>query len=574
VTQTRPLPHIRQLDFQPQAPHNAAMASAHRTAVIPEPSEAKLAPVAIHDPLALFRPERRLVSLLPTSAHLAEIIPGSLKPKYERTATGAVLHEEDRLIRRTYLAGRERYDLEVHADQLRGRPTMFCWDFMLALWRLADEGAVASDGTLEHATHRGILRAAGRAATDGDIDALKRSLARWAGVHVYVKAHTGLAGAPTMRSASPLPAGAHPEFLEREGAHWVLEYDIEHETRADGKRRDFIDALRINPIWLEQAQAGHVVWINIDLHTTLTTAAAKRLLQIATLRAARGQWRPGEPWVTTRSELHELVGFARGTPPGRAHASLIDAFGQLQTHGAMTYCTRAVRRGEWEYELQMGEALLHARSYRGITPYDTPATRALLWHLRGMQLSENEARNLLREEPTQTLDMLRYAYWLRHVHDGRSSPAPNAQPVTNWAAFIKSGVHKQWTFPDTYHRWVASIAAGRVSIVVAPTRQLPPPPEISHPTNDAPETFPENIWGQVLAAFATENPVAYATWLRDTWLASATEGALVIGTTNEFATDWILEHYGPRLTEIVAAIAGSVATWHLTYFPASARDTT
>jgi hypothetical protein len=103
--------------------------------------------VRIEDPLALFVPERFLVGTVPLPLYLLELVPGSVKADYERTATGTVAHEGDRIRRRTVrYPGGVRVDIEVHGDQVRGLPTTFDYDYFLALCRIADEGGVDAQG--------------------------------------------------------------------------------------------------------------------------------------------------------------------------------------------------------------------------------------------------------------------------------------------------------------------------------------------------------------------------------------------------------------------------------------------
>jgi hypothetical protein len=122
--------------------------------------------VRIEDPLALFVPERFLVGTVPLPLYLLELVPGSVKADYERTATGTVAHEGDRIRRRTVrYPGGVRVDIEVHGDQVRGLPTTFDYDYFLALCRIADEGGVDAQGYFVDPGYRAVLRAAGRSDT-------------------------------------------------------------------------------------------------------------------------------------------------------------------------------------------------------------------------------------------------------------------------------------------------------------------------------------------------------------------------------------------------------------------------
>lgn len=553
----------------------------------------------IDGPMALFTPERRLISALPVSMYLLELVPGSLRTSYERAPSGVLLHEDDRLFRHTLSIGGYQCRVEVHADQIRGRPSTFDWDYMLGIWRLWQDGAVTPDGLVEGASFRALLRAAGRdgRVSQDEIEASKRALARWAGLHVHTNLEVDLserARAVGAGSAAALLPESWPVMLERESKHWVLEYDVERETRPSG-RRDFIDRLRINPLWLEQANAGKTAWINIDLHNSLTTAPAKRLLQQGTIRASRGEWRLGEPWVVTSRDLHAALGFSAGQRPARVHESLHEAFSALRDRGALHFTARKIRTGTWEYELYMGDEFLVASYYRGITPFDSTTARTLLWHLRAFQLSEREARALLRDHPSQCLDVLRRVFWLLLAHGGRGAPGASSKLVKNWAAWIKKAITEQWTFPELeYRQWVADLASGKATLarssiaqVAVPSAALATPrasrerktrapeavsPEAVSPPAEAaaaPRPFAPNVWGRTLERFAEIDAQVYRTWLADTWLVSHDPHRTVIGTTNTFAVDWMTERYGAQLQEILTELTGSASQLEFRYFVAS-----
>jgi hypothetical protein len=275
-------------------------------------TSARKALVRIEDPLALFVPERQLVGSVPLPLYLLELVPGSVKADYERTPSGMVAHEADRIRRRTVrYPGGVRVDIEVHGDQVRGLPTTFDYDYFLALCRIADDGGVDAQGYFVDPGYRSVLRAAGRnddAIGGEQVEAVKRAFARFGGLILYTKLDVDYgerSGQVRAGVRHPLVPDGAPPVREREGKHWVLEYDVEAERRRDASYNS-IERLRINPLWLDQAAAGIAAWMDVELHNSLRSGYAKRLLQLFTVRAARG-WRVFDPWVLDLRALYEQL---------------------------------------------------------------------------------------------------------------------------------------------------------------------------------------------------------------------------------------------------------------------------
>src|SRR5262249_26515565 len=158
---------------------------------------------------------------------------------------------------------------------------------------------------------------------------------------------------------------------------------------------------------------------------------------------------------------------------------------------------------------------------------------------RASGLSEREARSLVRENPTQTLETLRYAYWLKLVHGGRGAPNAGAKQVTNWPAWLKKAIYHAWEFPPEYHAWARELSSGRGLPALSPAvsaLSLPPVPaslpletEPAMSTTSSPPapTFADNVWGRILRHFSAENPAAYQSWLAGTWLMTESPDELV-----------------------------------------------
>jgi hypothetical protein len=554
--------------------------------------------VRIEDPLALFVPERFLVGTVPLPLYLLELVPGSVKADYERTASGTVAHEGDRMRRRTVrYPGGVRVDIEVHGDQVRGLPTTFDYDYFLALCRIADEGGVDGQGYFVDPGYRAVLRAAGRSdgAIGGEqVEAVKRAFARFGGLILYTRLDVDYSDRSTQVRAGvrhPLVPDGAPPVREREGKHWVLEYDVEAERRRDASYNS-IERLRINPLWLDQAAAGIAAWMDVELHNALRSGYAKRLLQLFTVRAARG-WRVFDPWVLDLRELYELLEVpAAQWGKTQTRAGVTAALDTLVGHGVLGE-GRVTRLGKGRYELHLaaGERLLAAGYQRGTGGADGVADRMLLWHLRALGFGAPQARELVRTRPDQVRTVLRRVYYLQAHKAGLS----NGRPVEDWGAWTRAAVEGDYAFSDPdWQRWLAHqldagqhgrwaageaprpslVVAGRAAggaggagegggrrVIVTPTA-----PDAADPAADAPPPaparevrFPDNLWGQALERFvaaAPEHGRAYEAWLARTALDSVTDSEVTVVAEDTFTAEWIAQKYRDPLIAMLSAVAG------------------
>ena len=554
----------------------------------------------IEDPLALFVPERLLVGSVPLPLYLLELVPGSVKSDYERTEDGAIAHEGDRMRRRTVrYPGGITVQVEVHGDQLRGLPTTFDYDYFLALCRIADEGGVDAQGNFVDPGYRAVLRAAGRndATVGGDqIEAVKRAFARFAGLNLYTRLNVDYSARSALVRAGvrhPLvPDGAAP-VREREGKHWVLEYDVESEYRSKTAFNS-IDRLRINPIWLDQAAAGIAAWLDVSLHNTLRSGYAKRLLQVFTVRASRG-WRVLDPWILPLSELYDVLEVPASLRSATQTRTGVDAaLRSLAEHGVLSEATVArIARGAYEVRLVPGERLLAAGHHRGAGGADSLSDRMLLWHLRALGLSAVQARDLVRTRPDQVRTVLRRVYYLQSAKGGLSQ----GRPVDDWSAWTRAAVEREYAFSDPeWERWLArQLEAGQqgrwdaVSPPPSPVAVLPPAPPagraeqgrrvlVTSAESDAgvpgPEThsgarrevlpprelrFSDDLWGRTLEQFVAADPAharAYDAWLARATVGAVDEGEVTLIAEDSFTADWIIQKYRDPLVSLLSAVAG------------------
>ena len=550
--------------------------------------------VSIEHPLALFVPERYLVSTVPLPLYLLELVPGSVKNDYERTTTGMVANEADRIRRRSVrYPGGICVDIEVHGDQVRGLPTTFDYDYFLALCRIVDAGGVDSQGYFVDPSYRAVLRAAGRnddAVGGEQVEAVKRAFARFGGLILYTKLDVDFSQVSSqVRSGRrhPLVPDGSPPIREREGKHWVLEYDVEGERRRDA-RYDSIERLRINPLWLDQATAGIAAWMDVELHNALRSGYAKRLLQLFTVRAARG-WHVLDPWVLDLRELYELI----EVPPaqwGRSQTrtGIEAALASLAGHGVLGRAdVTKLGRGNYELRLVPGERLLATGYRRGSGTADGLGDRSLLWHLRTLGFSAPQARDLVRTRPDQVRTVLRRVYYLQVVKGGLS----NGRPIEDWAAWTRAAIEGDYAFSDAeWQRWLAAqLEAGqrgewlpdrtpapqRLDAGTRATTGRPPERDERTPARApdlaaaegpagpagpaAPPTFSDDLWGRALESFvaaAPEHERAYETWLSRTALDSVTGDEVRVTAEDAFAAEWIAQKYRDPLIAYLTAAAG------------------
>ncbi|HEY0779871.1 MAG TPA: DnaA N-terminal domain-containing protein [Gemmatirosa sp.] len=574
-----------------------AQAHAARTpGVVPSGVRGAVAGVRIEDPLALFVPERLLVGTVPLPLYLLELVPGSVKSDYERTASGIVANEADRIRRRTVrYPGGLQVRVEVHGDQVRGLPTTFDYDYFLALCRIADEGGVDAQGYFRDPGYRAVLRAAGRneGTIGGDqIEAVKRAFARFGGLILYTRLDVDYSGRSALVRAGtrhPLVPDGAPPVREREGKHWVLEYDVEAEYRSQ-KAYNSIDRLRINPIWLDQAAAGIAAWMDVGLHNSLRSAYAKRLLQIFTVRAARG-WRVLDPWVLDLAELYTLLDVPPAMQPKTQTRTGVEAaVRSLVEHGVLGEgAITRLGRGTYEVRLVAGERLLAAGYQRGTGGTDSLTDRMLLWHLRALGLAAGQARDLVRARPDQVRTVLRRVYYLQ-AHMGGVS---HGRPVEDWGAWTRAAIEGEYAFSDPdWQRWLdRQLDAGQrgewealnpppspIALAVGPAKGSPAaggrrtlvtaaPPGEDHAAGAADAgseqtrewRFADDVWGRTLEQFVAADPAhgrAYDAWLARTTLGSVTDDQVTVLAEDAFAADWIAQKYRDPLTSLLAAVTG------------------
>lgn len=538
--------------------------------------------IGIESPLALFAPPHRIDSLIPAPLYLLELVPGSLKTSYPTNERGFILNDEDSHFERTldYPDG-SRCTVNVQGSQKLGLPNQFDWDYLLALFRIADEGGVDPDGSVRDPSYRAILRAAGRSDDAGRnyTAAVKRALARWQPVTVRTRWNidfSDLVGRVRSGDAYPVVPDGYPERTSRDRGHYILEYDISSAERA-GDEVTRIDLLRINPVWLEQPLVGLTAWLDVELHNSLRSALAKRIYQVLALRMARGA-RP--PFVLSLEDFLEEIAFSNSQKPGAQAKQISSALRSLEKAGVvLSHEVREMGRGAYEISIVPGERLHAAGLFRGVGAEDRAWTRTLLYHLGVHGISVATGRQLLRGYPTQTVNVLRRVYYLQTERNGKDV---DGRPVENWGGWIRNGIERQWEFTEPeYLRWLDRMSGraleapgGRpvlaLSSAEAIAARAAPEPD---PTPPVAAPLPDDVWGQARERFRDRiAELAFDTWLRHTRLAEVLEDSVVVTTPNPFAVGWIQDKYGTELEQILSELLGRPVALSVLHRTCSAED--
>lgn len=528
---------------------------------LPSLPPSRTTPVRMDSPVALFVPPHWIEPPVPAPLYLLEFVPGSLKQAYQLGPDGLVREPDDSYQERAIIApDGSRCRVEVQGNQALGLPTQFDTDYLLALFRLADQGQVRSDGTLEDPSYRSILRAAGRdpgTRSSEDIQSVKRALARWGSVVVATHMELSSPAAAKIEEGEshPLVPGGYPRTLRTEQRHNILNYEVRREEY-QGRESDSIHLLRINPIWLDQAAAGLSAWVDVDIHNQFRSAWAKRLYQMLAVRAARG-WRVRTSWLVPMDELLSEMGVSNSLKPGRNAQNLTKALQALKEAGVVSeFEVSKAGHGKYEVGLLAGEVLLKAGHLRGVGGSDPVLTRALLWHLAHLGISATVGREMLRSAPAQVHSALQYAYYLRLQKRGQDE---QGRAVENWGGWLRNKVESGWRFEDPeFLRWVdgmdpsvdpaprapASLPATQDTTARAALEDTPVAPPLS---------LPDDAGGRAFGRIRLEiGDMPFRTWLYGTQLLGNDGGSLTLLVPHQFAAEWVQRHYHERLEQLLS----------------------
>jgi hypothetical protein len=488
-------------------------------------------------------------------------VPGRLDKNYETEEGGFLRDRDDYYLERVlqYEDG-SRCRIEVAAHPKLGLPTAYDWDFLLGLFRIADQGGVDPEsGRVLDPSYRGAVRAAGRSETGQEaVNAAKRAFARWGGVLVKTWtdiSYTGEIARVREQGGYPVAPTGYPPRREIESNHHVLSYDVEKYLRGD-EERDFIGELRIDPVWLGQTVAGISAWIDVDVHNGLRSPTAKAIYQRMAVRIARGQ---RHAYVVTIPELLEEIGKKASVRPSTDLAEIrraLEALEEAEVLGPHEH--RRISRGLYEVTIAPGPRLRAAALLRGAGAEDPVQTRRLLFHLGRFNISVSAARELIRSNPSQVAAALSRAYYLKTERGGADGEAR----IGNFAGWIVQAVRNEWVFDEPeYLAWVErmrklALQGPEPSAAAAPEPERSPP-ALADPAPVPPEPLPDDVWGSVRETVRERIPAhSFDTWLRPSWLDTVTETAVMVGTENPFAAEWIADKWGSELTALLSEALG------------------
>ncbi|HET8654065.1 MAG TPA: DnaA N-terminal domain-containing protein [Longimicrobiaceae bacterium] len=519
-------------------------------------------------PDALFAPDHLVQTPVPGPLYLLSCIRLPLETSYATDEHGLVANPAHAFQRNViaYPDG-SRFEARVSGSPLLGLPNIYDLDYLLGLGSLVDQGVVAPDGTFQDVSYRAILLASRPGSemrvTGGKVNAVKRALGRWANTTVQTNMEMVFEReVEQVRSGetAPAPGTGRPRRRERDVTHWILEYDVESEVRANDST-DVIHLLRINPIWLGQTETGIAAWIDLEVHNSLRSAVAKGIYLRLVLAVAQG-WRPARHSEILSSWL-EVLGAQTSERPADVANRFRAALKELQGYGVVDqFEVASIRRGVYRVDLMPGRVVCDAAAARGIGALDPVRTRVLISQLGQYQIPAGEARALLRRHGMRVQEVLQRVHYVRTEKQGLDA---KGKPIVAWHSWIGSALEQGWEFKEPeYERW-ARRRADRFELAslreqpespAPPTTLLPTPPEPVTPS--APDfALPDDPWGTALAQIRPElAPMIFTTWFRETWMQEIAGDHVVVAVPNSFAREWISERYGARLETALSDALG------------------
>lgn len=518
--------------------------------------------VRMESPEALFAPDHQVETPVPAPLYLLSCLRLPLVNVYPTGENGTVApHHSFQRQELVYPDG-SRFAAELSSNPTLGLPTIYDLDYLLGTLRLADERGSEPDGALPGATYADVIRATrGDTASNAPskIEAVKRAFQRWGNSVLRTTIEMDFAEAARSLSGgngyAVVPAGS-PMRRERDTTHWILSYDWETEQFAS-RSRDTIRTLKLNPVWRAQTDLGLAAWIDVDAHNALASPIAKGIHLRLVLAAAQGQLprihvAPLHRWIedlgVQSNEDHNKI--ARRFRD--AISSLVDA--RILRAGEV----RSPRRGQYEVAVETGALPRYTSHARGIGSLDPVRTRVLLWHLGQIGMTAAEGRALISRHGMDVERVLRRVHYERTIKGGLDA---QGKEITHWSLWVAKALKKQWTFEEPeYLGWLERQSA---RFTLAPAPPAPRAKSLPEAATPAPETAPpmelptDEVWGAAVGSLGEEvGELQLRTWFASTWLQEVGEDMVTVGTSNEFAVDWIRNRWGARLEEELSLALG------------------
>ncbi len=569
---------------------------------------------------ALFAPAAALVSPVPFSFHLLELVRPLLYPDPAAHFARYDLRYDNGL----------GVEVELHGHGELGLPTVYDYDVLFALFRLAADREVTASGELRGVSFRDIARTMGGADEDygGRVHAqIKESLNRWAALKFATnfdftqarRAAEARDGRARAHTPDALPRRVRPKkqwyFVVQHGVYEGADAaaDVAADVAADATERaparEFLGVVRFDSVWLDGIASGSTAWVDLDLHAGIAERYAKRLYEVLLVRALRHPtWGPHEPWTISVTGLLDELGVRDQRK--RSRDTVIAKLPMLQELGVLGAWRERPGRGDRHLlELEPGERLCAARAYVGVRMHERPEIARLVWALQQSPwgFSLTEARHMADTRPAVALRVLQRAVYLLET---------GWRPGKSWGGWLKDALVEEYAFGSDarYQAWLDVRLRGHQVPAFVDVRYLPagtadrlrgeaglpvalplpgaapdtvspaaarlatagvrPPAAADDPSPaEAVEHFEDDVWGRVRRQLGAELPPAlYATWiapLRPAQLATADVPTLVLVAPDDFAAEWVSRGYAPRIAELAGAELG-VAVAAVVRTPAAA----
>ena len=543
---------------------------------------------------ALFTAPSALVSPVPFSFHLLELVRPLLFPDPAVSFAKYDLRYDNGLA----------VNVELHGHGELGLPTVYDYDPLFALVRLAAEREVSELGELRGVSFRDIARTMGVSDEHygGRVHTLlKESLNRWAAL----KFATNFDFSPARRGAEARDGRARPSLPDalprrvRPKKQWyfVMQHgvydggpggvgDVDAAAGDGAAGREILGTVRFDPVWLGAVASGATAWVDLELHAGLAERYAKRLYEVLLVRALRRpSWSAQEPWVVTVAELLAELGVRDLRK--RSRDTVIAKLPLLRDLGVLGAWREQQGRGDQHLlELEPGQRLTAARAYAGVRMHERPELARLIWGLQQAPwcFSLPEARHLAETRPAVTLRVLQRAVYLLET---------GWEPSRSWSGWLKDALVEEYAFGGDvrYQAWLDVRLRGHRAPAFIDVRRMPrgvsdrlrteaglEPIAAGGPTGRAdrpgtaeaaadagpaapPERFEETTWGRVRQQLSAELPAAtYATWVRPLEVRRLpAAGALEceLAASDAFAAEWVSRKYAARITELATADVGA-----------------
>lgn len=428
----------------------------------------------------------------PTPLDLAEIPITRSTAKLIRAADGRLPEEAYETTHEITGVDGVRHEIRITGDAKLGLPYGADIDVLMALFRLIDDHQLL-DGRFPDPSVSMVTTALGLPMSGQRAARIRGALKRLAHVRIETRTIRDLSGfALDVQSGrvTPMLPGRSLYRSEKEQVQHLLSYSWRHDETHGKDGEDHIEELAVNPIWVQQAIGGWVNWVAIDTHQSLSGPVAKRLYQMFTSFAARGD---ATPWSLDLDYLTQACALTRGRRASDRRSSISDALDDLRDHDIVgEHRWDSPKRGQYVFHVTPGPDLDRARWMRGIGLLDLASVRTQMMVLAQFGIGPHQARPLIYEAQNRVHEVLRYALYLRDVAPGRIRKS--------WSGWILNAIRNEWTFEGDkeFRVWLRRQKNDRPARTGAPRRR-----KSSVPASSTRTTTPDAIATELAAEAST-----------------------------------------------------------------------